>query len=450
LASGRTSYLMQRALSDKTGTALLKRKSFANPTAKSSVIRGMSADKERVRRALETGGIYPVFQPIVRLPSGSIASFEVLARWYDDELGAVPPSHFIPIAEKAGLMGELTSRLIQTACASAGVWSGRFRLAFNISPLQFRDAEFPSQIEEAARLSYFPLSRIQIEITESAVIDDLESARASIHRLKTLGVQIALDDFGTGFSSLTRLQALPFDIIKIEASFVQSMGISRDSRKIVSAVIGLGQSLGMPVVAEGVETATQLRMLTQLGCDFGQGYLFSRPASAETIPALIGLRGEQEDDPSPLNLSCNLKLAQLKAIYAGAPFALCFVDLERRYVSANKRFAELIGVNLEEMTGRRVEEVYPEALPYVLADIEAVVTGRRVPPRECVMPDGHRIVLSTVAAARDENNEVVGMSVALIDITKYKRPASSEPGRVRPLSNGRERNKANGLGGPRL
>jgi PAS domain S-box-containing protein len=426
--------------------ALLKRKGFTDPAAKSSVIREASADKERVRQALQAGKIYPVFQPIVRLPSGSIASFEVLARWYDDELGAIPPAHFIPIAESAGLMGALTSRLIQTACASAAAWSGRFRLAFNISPLQFREAELPAQIEEAARASGFPLSRIQIEITESAVIDDLESARACLHRLKTLGVQIVLDDFGTGFSSLTRLQALPFDIIKVEASFVQSMGVSRDSRKIVSAVIGLGQSLGMPVVAEGVETPAQLRMLTQLGCDFGQGYLFSRPASAEAIPALIDLRGEAGDDPSPLNLSCNLKLAQLKAIYAGAPFALCFVDLERRYVSANKRFADLIGVNLEDMTGRRVEEVYPDALPYVLADIEAVVTGRRAPPRECVMPGG-RIVLSTVAAARDEDNEVVGMSVALIDITKYKRPAASDIGRVRPLSNGRERNKTNGYGG---
>ena len=167
---------------------------------------------------------------------------------------------------------------------------------------------------------------------------------------------------------------------------------------------------------------------------------------AETIPALIGLRGEQEDDPSPLNLSCNLKLAQLKAIYAGAPFALCFVDLERRYVSANKRFADLIGVTLEDMTGRRVEEVYPDALPYVLADIEAVVTGRRAPPRECLMPGG-RVVLSTVAAARDEDNEVVGMSVALIDITKYKRATASDVGRIRPLSNGRDRNRANGYGG---
>jgi PAS domain S-box-containing protein len=433
-----------------TGIALLKRNGFSNPTARHSAIRA-AVDGERVRRAIETGRIYPVFQPIIRLQSGSISSFEVLARWYDDEFGPIPPTQFIPVAESAGLMSDLTSSLIRTACAAAGVWNGKFRLAFNISALQFQGAMLPSQIEAAARGTGFPLSRFQLEITESAVIDDLESARVSIDRLKMLGVQILLDDFGTGFSSLTRLQALPFDKIKIEASFVQSMASSRDSRKIVSAVIGLGQSLGLPVIAEGVETPAQLRMLMQLGCDYGQGYLFSRPTSAESIPTLIGLRGEQADDPPPLNLSSNLKLAQLKAIYAGAPFALYFVDLERRYVSANKRFAEMVGVNLERLIGRRVEEIYPDGLPYVVADLEAVVTGRRLASRECLMPNG-RMVMSTAAAARDEDDEVVGM----IDITKYKRPPAPELERAKspvngdkPFLDGKERQNADALGGRR-
>jgi PAS domain S-box-containing protein len=426
---------------------LLKRNGFSNSTAHHSAIRA-PVNGERVRRAIETGKIYPVFQPIVRLQSGSISSFEVLARWYDDELGPIPPTQFIPVAEHAGLMSELTSSLIQAACASAAVWSGKFRLAFNISALQFQGAKLPSQIEAAARASGFPLSRVQLEITESAVIDDLASARISIDRLKALGVQILLDDFGTGYSSLTRLQALPFDKIKIEASFVQSMASSRDSRKIVSAVIGLGQSLGLPVIAEGIETPAQLRMLMQLGCDYGQGYLFSRPTSAESIPTLIGLRGEHADDPPPLNLSCNVKLAQLKAIYAGAPFALCFIDLERRYVSANKRFAEMVYVCLERLVGRRVEEINPDALPSVVADLEAVTTGRRLASRECLMPNG-RMVLSTAAAARDEDDEVVGMSVALIDITKYKRTAAAELEGAKPVLIGKERQKTDVSGGPR-
>lgn len=424
-----------------------KRENGGNPVAGISVDRESPVDASRLCRAIESGRIYPVFQPIVSIPTGAIASFEALARWRDEELGSIPPTYFIPIAEKAGLMARLSSHIIRESCAAAREWGGNVRLAFNISPLQFQSAELSSQIEEAARPSDFPLSRIQLEITESAVIDDVELARASINRLKTLGVQIVLDDFGTGFSSLTRLQALPFDKIKIEASFVQSMEASRDSRKIVSAVIGLGQSLGMPVVAEGIETRAQLKMLTQLGCDFGQGYLFSKPMPAESVPALIRSRGEQRNDPSPLNLSCNVRLAQLKAIYAGAPFALCFVDLEHRYIDANKRFADLIGVDLDQIIGRCVEEVYPHALPCVLADLEAVVSGRRTSPRESVMPDGRRIILSSAAAARDENNEVVGMSVALIDITKYKRSRSPDVGRFAMLPYAKERSRPNGHGG---
>lgn len=404
-------------------------------------------DRIRLQRAIETGKIYPVFQPIVSLPTGAIASFEALARWNDDQLGSIAPAHFIPAAEKAGLMTELTSSIIGAACAAASGWRGEFRLAFNISPLHFRAASFAAQIEQALRPSNFPIRRIQLEITESAVIDDLEQARGFINRLKALGVQIVLDDFGTGFSSLTRLQALPFDKIKIESSFVQSMETSRDSRKIVSAVIGLGQSLGLPVVAEGIETRTQLKMLSQLGCDYGQGYLFSRPVPADAVPALIEAYGEAVDDPSPLNLSCNLKLAQLKAIYADAPFALCFVDLRHRYLNANKRFADLIGVELEQIIGRRVEDVCPHTLPYVIADLKAVLSGRRLPPRESVTPDGRRVLLSTSAAARDENNEVVGMSVALIDITRYRRARHSTPERIRLLPNGKDRGRANGHGG---
>jgi PAS domain S-box-containing protein len=385
----------------------------------------IAVDEAQLARAITIGAIYPVFQPIVRLPSGSISGFEVLARWTDDKMGSIPPTTFIPIAEKTGLMTALTSHVIRSACASASLWDGEFRLAFNISPLQFQDAELPSRIEEAVRPSGFALSRIQLEITESAIIDDLNSALISIGCLKRLGVQIVLDDFGTGYSSLTRLQALPFDKIKVDASFVRSMGTSRDSRKIVGAVIGLGQSLGMPVVAEGVETQAQSQMLVQLGCDFGQGYLFSRPVPADAIPALLSARGQQADDPAPLNFSCNLKLAQLKAIYEGAPFALCLVDLKRRYVNANQHFAALIGVDLDQIIGRRVEDVYPRAIPFALADLKAAVNGGPIPPREMVMPESRRVILSTVAAARDENNEVIGMSVALIDITKYKMTAPS-------------------------
>jgi EAL domain-containing protein (putative c-di-GMP-specific phosphodiesterase class I) len=255
--------------------------------SKSAVLQVLTSDKTRLRTRIRSGCLYPVFQPIVRLPGHSIASFEVLARMNDEELGEVSPSCFIPILEQSGLIGELTFHIIQTACAAARAWKGVFRLAFNLSPLQFQSLALPAKIEAAVRLSGFPLSRVQLEITESAIIDDISAARATVNRLKALGMQVILDDFGTGFSSLTRLQALPFDKIKIDGSFVRSMRASRESRKIVSAIIGLGQSLGMPVVAEGIETRAQLRMLTYLGCNFGQGYFFSRPIPANEVPALI-------------------------------------------------------------------------------------------------------------------------------------------------------------------
>jgi EAL domain-containing protein (putative c-di-GMP-specific phosphodiesterase class I) len=221
---------------------------------KSAVLQSLASDKIWLRQRLRSSCLFPVFQPIVQLPGRSIASFEVLARLADEELGEVPPSRFIPVVERSGLIGELTYHIIQHACTAASAWKGAFRLAFNISPLQFQSLALPAQIEAAVRLSGFPLSRVQLEITESAIIDDISAARTAVSRLKALGMQVILDDFGTGFSSLTRLQALPFDKIKVDGSFVRSMRTSRQSRKIVSAIIGLGQSLGMPIVAEGIET----------------------------------------------------------------------------------------------------------------------------------------------------------------------------------------------------
>jgi PAS domain S-box-containing protein len=393
-------------------------------SAQPDLVRRLTGDALRARRSLRTDRIYPVFQPIVRLPSHSIASFEVLARWDDEKLGAVPPVCFIPIIEKAGLIADFTSHIIRSACAKARHWRGEFRLAFNISPLQFQGERLPGQIQEAVSASGFPISRVQLEITESAVIADSDSARKSIERLKALGVQVVLDDFGTGFSSLTRLQALPFDKIKIDGSFVRSMGTSRESRKIVSAIIGLGQSLGMPVVAEGVETPAQLRMLLHFGCTYGQGYLFSKPLHAEAVPALIWLCGEQAEDPSPLDLSYNQRLAQLKAIYTSAPIALCFVDRNLRVVSANRRYAQMIEMEPEQIAGRSIEEVIPQGDPGVAADLAVATAGESSAPREWVMPDRRHVGLATIATARDENNEIVGLLVTLIDITEYKHPDS--------------------------
>lgn len=377
-------------------------------------------DVSKLRRAIERRKIYPMFQPIVALPNGAVAGFEVLARWQDEEIGAVPPQHFIRLAEQEGLIGQLMAQLIEDACTSALLWGGNFQLAFNLSPLQLADDTLPTQIETTVGRTGFPVSRVQLEVTESTPINDLGDAKRLIKRLQNIGLQIALDDFGAGFSGFARLQSLPFDQIKLDASFVRSMTTSRNSRKIVSAIVGLGQSLGIPVIAEGVETIQTAWMLTKLGCEFGQGYWYGRPSRANAIPAILETSGEHVHETSPLNLSCNLRMAQLNAIYANAPIALCFVDMRFRFVSANQKFAELIGVDLNSIIGRRVQEVRPDTIPLLISVLDAISQGRVPPPSECVTPDGNRVLLSTVSVAYDEDNEVVGISVATIDITNHK------------------------------
>jgi len=376
-------------------------------------------DGRRLRRAIEQGEIFPAFQPIVALPKGKITGFEVLARWESNDVGTVPPMLFIHVAERSGLMPLLTARLIKAACTSASGWSGNFRLSFNISPPQFQDATLSQQIVEAVDGTGFPLCRIQLEITETSVIDDLDAAQRSVAQLKDLGVRIVLDDFGTGFSSLTRLQALPFDSIKLDASFVRSMARSRESRKIVSAVIGLGQSLGMPVVAEGIETAVQARMLNKLGCDFGQGYFFARPSRADLVPSIIKALGENEQDRVPLNFSCNVRLAQLNSIYENAPFAVCFIDRSRRLVSANSRFAALFGARQIDLIDHPVGDLSHAALPLVDELLQMALNGSKIPLLKSISADGEHTLLSAISPAHDEDNEVVGISITIIDITEH-------------------------------
>lgn len=401
--------------------------SFVTPGADALNAPPPDIDLERLARAIEYGEIFPAFQQIVALPSGGIAGFEVLARWHDDEMGAIRPQQFIQLAERGGLMMPLMLRLVESACAAAVSWGGNFRLAFNLSPTQLQDDSLPARIEQVIRGTGFPISRIQLEITESALIDDLDTARHSFARLKNLGVKVALDDFGTGFSSFSWLQLLPFDAIKIDASFVRAMTGSRGSRKIVSAIIGLGQSLGMPVIAEGVETRAEARLLTGLGCDQGQGYFFGRPCVAELAPAILRTHGEYTHETVPLNLSCNLRLAQLNAIYASAPFALCFIDMSCRFISANGKYADLIGVDLSRIIGQPVAAVRPDMLPLIGDILAAAAAGSAIPVLESMTPDGNRTLLSTISAARDENDEVVGISAAIVDITRFK---SSTPTRT--------------------
>ena len=243
--------------------------------------------ESELRDAIADDHVVPHFQPLVSMGDGRLIGFEMLARWHHPVRGSIPPSEFIPVAEEVGLIGPMTGRLLRRACCLAKTWPEGTFVACNVSPLQLRDRGLPAMVRAALDEAGLPAHRLELEITESALVGDLDLARDILNELKALGVRLALDDFGTGYSSLRHLKMLPFDKIKIDASFVGAMAGDLESRKIVSAVVGLGQSLGLVTVAEGVEDAETAAMLRALGCDVGQGWLFGRPDSAEAAGKLL-------------------------------------------------------------------------------------------------------------------------------------------------------------------
>ncbi len=240
-----------------------------------------------LRQAIANNLIIPHFQPLVEMGAERLIGFEMLARWPHPTRGMVSPAEFISIAEDIGLIGLLTDHLLRSACCIAMTWPSETFVACNVSPLQLRDRGFPAMVRAALGASGLQPHRLELEITESALVGDLELARELLDELKALGVRLALDDFGTGYSSLRHLNMLPFDKLKIDAGFVGAMASNVESRKIVAAVIGLGQSLGLITVAEGVEEPETAALLRDLGCDIGQGWLFGRPCSAEAVNALL-------------------------------------------------------------------------------------------------------------------------------------------------------------------
>ncbi|MCE4223712.1 EAL domain-containing protein [Methylobacterium sp. C25] len=242
-------------------------------------LRARALLESELRGAILAGQIEPFYQPVVSLPGRELIGFEVLARWLHPERGVLLPSEFIPIAEETGMIGELSYDLLRQACRDAAAWPSHLQLALNVAPQQFQDHWFAEQILAVLNETGFPAHRLEIEITESALIQDLEATRATLTSLQNLGVRIALDDFGTGYSSLYHLRELKFDKLKIDRSYVNSITMSDERAKLVDAIIKLGSSLGLVMTAEGIETSGSLDWLEGQGCDFGQGYLFGKPMS---------------------------------------------------------------------------------------------------------------------------------------------------------------------------
>jgi EAL domain-containing protein (putative c-di-GMP-specific phosphodiesterase class I) len=194
---------------------------------------------------------------------------------------------FIPLAEETGLITQLGDWILRKACMDAATWSREVRVAVNLSPVQFKNSNLVQSVISALAASRLAPERLELEITESVLLQDSEATLAALHKLRSFGVKISMDDFGTGYSSLSYLRSFPFDKIKIDRSFVHELATRDDSMAIVRAVTGLGKSLGISIVAEGVETNEQLGLLRTEGCTEVQGFLFSRPRPAQDVEAML-------------------------------------------------------------------------------------------------------------------------------------------------------------------
>jgi diguanylate cyclase len=220
----------------------------------------------------------------------SVIGVEALARWPHPTRGMIPPSEFIPIAEHSGLIIELGTYVLRRACLDGRAWPNQ-TVVVNVSPLQFRQLDFFAVVKRIVDETGFDPARLELELTESTLIGNVESAQAVMTRLKSLGVRLALDDFGTGYSSLQYLRKFPFDKLKIDRSFVLSIEKAADAAAIVHAVVSLGRGLGMKVTAEGVETADQHLFLRAAGVHCMQGYRFGKPMPASEIAARVAVPG---------------------------------------------------------------------------------------------------------------------------------------------------------------
>jgi diguanylate cyclase (GGDEF)-like protein/PAS domain S-box-containing protein len=245
-----------------------------------------------LRDAIQNDVLRPHYQPLVDLATGRITGFEALVRWPHPERGMVSPAEFIPVAEETGLINALGALMLRRACTDAALWPDDVRVAVNLSPLQFRVGNLLSLVMDALRQSGLPAKRLELEITETLLLEKSSQVLATLHALRALGVRISMDDFGTGYSSLSYLRSFPFDKIKIDQSFVRDLGSNRDAQAIVRSIISLGIGLGVTITAEGVETEAELSCLRAEGCHEGQGFLFSRARpNAEIVALLKAQRG---------------------------------------------------------------------------------------------------------------------------------------------------------------
>ncbi|WP_407177343.1 putative bifunctional diguanylate cyclase/phosphodiesterase [Bradyrhizobium sp. STM 3562] len=240
-----------------------------------------------LREAIQNEQLRPYYQPLIDLSRGRITGFEALVRWPHRERGMVSPAEFIPIAEETGLINGVGGLMLRRACMDAASWPDEVRVAVNLSPAQFRTGNLLALVMDALKQSGLAAKRLELEITETLLLEKSSQVLATLHALRALGVRISMDDFGTGYSSLSYLRSFPFDKIKIDQSFVRDLGANREAQAIIRSIVSLGKGLGVTITAEGVETEAELSCLRAEGCDEGQGFLFSRARPNDEIVELL-------------------------------------------------------------------------------------------------------------------------------------------------------------------
>jgi diguanylate cyclase (GGDEF)-like protein len=259
-------------------------------TSMELVLRTRNELETAMRVGIPRGEFVPYFEQQIDLTTGRLQGFEMLARWNHPTHGLILPDDFIPIAEETGMIADLSMAVMRLAFVEARNWDAALSVSVNISPSQLKDPWLAQKIVKLLTETGFPATRLEVEITESALFENLALAQSTVSSLKNQGIRLSLDDFGTGYSSLAHLRALPFDRIKIDKSFVMSIMDNSESAAIVSAIARLGDSLGLPVTAEGIETQKIEDRLRELGCHKGQGWSYGRPTSVETTRRFLAER----------------------------------------------------------------------------------------------------------------------------------------------------------------
>ncbi|SIN95302.1 diguanylate cyclase (GGDEF) domain-containing protein [Parasphingorhabdus marina DSM 22363] len=254
-----------------------------------------------MRKGIPAGEFVPYYEQQIDLATGKLTGFEMLARWESPTQGLVSPEVFIPIAEETGMIGDLSLSIMRQAFEDGKSWDPSLSISINISPVQLLDPWLAQKIVKLLVETGFPPTRLEIEITESSLFENLSLAQSIVGSLKNQGIRISLDDFGTGYSSLAHLRALPFDRIKIDRSFVTSILENSESAAIVKAITGLGESLGMPITAEGIEDKAIENELRNIGCAKGQGWYYGRPLSMQQTRKLLAERNLLPEPVTPVS-----------------------------------------------------------------------------------------------------------------------------------------------------